>query len=184
MRKEIMKINTILWKAALAAAVMMSAQLFAAESNTKENRGQLGFRDYKFLKEAAHGGLMELRLAEVAKQKATSQAVRDFAQSMITVHSKANDELKQIAATKGAVVPSEMSHRENATIERFEKLSGREFDKEYAEHMVKDHKKDAKEFEDAVKDVSDPDLKAFAQKTLNVIQQHLRSAQDMEVAVK
>jgi putative membrane protein len=103
---------------------------------------------------------------------------------MITDHSKANDELKQIASTKGAVVPSELSHRENATIERFEKLSGREFEKEYVEHMVKDHKKDAKDFEDAVKDVKDPELKAFAQKTLSVIQQHLRSVQDLQTSVK
>src|SRR5437868_1332211 len=103
---------------------------------------------------------------------------------MNTDHSKANDELKQIAATKGAIVPSEMSHRENATIERFDKLSGREFDKEYADHMVKDHKKDLKEFEDATKDVTDPDLKAFAQKTIATLNEHLRLAMDAQASVK
>ena len=103
---------------------------------------------------------------------------------MVADHSKAGDELKQIVTTKGAMVPTELSRRENSEIERFEKLSGRDFDKEYAEHMVKDHKKDAKEFEAAVKDLSDPDLKSFAQKTLTTIQEHLRMAQNIEASVK
>src|SRR5437016_2980115 len=129
-----MKIHKWMLPTTLVAAVILSgASLSGAERITKENRGQLGVRDYRFLTEAAHGGMMEVRLGEVAKQKATNQSVRDLAQRMITDHSKANDELKQIAATKGAIVPSEMSHRENATIERFDKLSGREFDKEYAD---------------------------------------------------
>jgi putative membrane protein len=180
-----MKINKWMWQTAVAAAVVLSgASLLAAENNSKENRGQFGVRDYKFLSEAARGGMMEVRLGEVAKQKATSQSVRDFAQRMITDHSKANDELRQLAASKGAVIPSEMSHHENATIERFDKLSGREFDKEYAEHMVKDHKKDVKEFEEASRDATDPDLKAFAQKTLGTLREHLRMAMDTEASVK
>src|SRR5205085_5702830 len=107
-----------------------------------------------------------------------SQAVRDFAQRMITDHSKANDELKQIIANKGAVLPTETSHKENSEVDKLEKLSGREFDKEYMALMVKDHKKDVKEFDDAAKDVTDPELKAFAQKTLSVIRDHLRTANE------
>jgi len=180
-----MKVNKLMWGAAVLTAVMMSgASLSAAEHNAKENRGQLSMRDYKFLTEAAKGGMMEVRLGEIAKEKATSQPVRDFAQRMITDHSKANDELRQLAASKGATVPAEISHHENAMIENLQKVSGREFDKEYMAAMTKDHKKDVKEFQDAVKDVSDPDLKAFAQKTLNVIQDHLRTARDMEVSVR
>ena len=180
-----MKLNKLTLCAAIATATLLSGTLLsAAEHNTKENRGRLGYRDYKFVTEAAQGGMMEVRLGEIAKQKATSQSVRDFAQRMVTDHSKAGDELKQVALNKGAVVPSEMSHKENSTIESLEKLSGREFDREYIAAMVKDHKKDAKEFEDAVKDVSDPDVKSFAQKTLGVIQEHLRMAQNLEATVK
>jgi len=90
-----MKVNKLLWCAALAGTVIASGgSLCAAEQNNKESRGQLGYRDYRFLSEAAHGGQMEVRLGEIAKTKANSQAVRDFAQRIITDHSKANDELK------------------------------------------------------------------------------------------
>src|SRR5436190_13015560 len=85
-----MKVNKLMWCAAITATVIASGgSLLAAEQNTKENRGQLGYRDYRFLTEAAHGGMMEARLAEIAKQKATSQAVRDFAERMVTDQSKA-----------------------------------------------------------------------------------------------
>jgi putative membrane protein len=179
-----MKVNKLLWCVAIAGTVMASGASLSAAENNKESRGQLGYRDYRFLNEAAHGGMMEVRLGEIAKQKASSQAVRDFAQRMITDHSKANDELKQVASTKGAVIPMEVSRHENSMTEKLEKLSGRDFDREYMAAMVKDHKKDAKEFEDAVKDVTDPELKAFAQKTLNVIQDHLRMARETEASVK
>ena len=180
-----MKMQKIICQTAIAALVIATgAPLIAAERNTKENRGQFGIRDYRFVSEAALGGMHEVKLGELAKQKGTSQVVRDFGQRMVTDHSKAADELKQIVAAKGAVLPTEMTHRENSEIERFEKLSGKEFDKEYAEHMVKDHKKDAKEFQDATKDVTAPELKAFAQKTLGVIQEHLRLAQEMEASLK
>jgi len=127
---------------------------------------------------------MEVKLGELAKEKGSSQAVKDFGQRMVTDHSKANEELKQIISNKGAALPVESTHKETSEMERFQKLSGRDFDKEYAQHMVKDHKKDLKEFEDAAKDVTDPELKAFAQKTANVIREHLRMAQELETASK
>ena len=54
-----------------------------------------------------------------------SQAVRDFGQRMVADHSKANDELKQIVSTKGAMLPSQITHKENAAIDRLEKLSAK-----------------------------------------------------------
>ena len=85
---------------------------------------------------------------------------------------------------KGATLPATLSHGENSTISKLEKETGADFDKTYASDMVKDHKKDLKEFQDAAKDITDPDLKAFAQKTTPILEDHLRMAQDMENTVK
>ena len=60
----------------------------------------------------------------------------------------------------------------------------RSFYKTYAKDMVKDHQKDVKEFEKAARTLNDPDLKAWAEQTLPVLQQHLQMAQDMEATVK
>ena len=180
-----MRVRTTIWQTAITAVVILTGMsLLGADRTTKENRGQLSARDYKFVSEAARGGMMEVKLGEVAKQRGTTQEIRDFGQRMITDHSKANEELKQLASTKGAVIPTEMTHHENTEMDRLEKLSGKDFDKEYAEHMVKDHKKDVKEFEDAARDATDPDLKNFAQKTLSTLQEHLRMAQQIQASVK
>ena len=180
-----MKTKRIVWQTAVAALVLTGAPLIAADfGSNKENRGQLSAKDYRFVADAARGSMHEAKLGELAKQKGTSQTVRDFGQRMVADHSKAADELKQIVTTKGAMAPTELSRRENSEIERFEKLSGRDFDKEYAEHMVKDHKKDLKEFQEAAKDLTDPDLKSFAQKTATVVEDHLRMAKEMQAAVK
>src|SRR5258708_26928493 len=107
---KIMKIQRIIRHTAVAALVLAtSVPAIAAERNSKENRGQLSARDYRFVTEAARGGMDEVRLGELAKTKGTSQAVRDFGQRMVADHSKANDELKQIVANKGAALPAEMS---------------------------------------------------------------------------
>jgi putative membrane protein len=181
-----MKSHKIIWQTAITALALMSAApLGAAEhrdTDTKEttkDRGQFTARDYRFVTEAARGGMMEVRLGELAKQKGGSQAVRDFGQRMVADHLKANDELKQIVSSKGATLPSDLTHHENAMIEKFEKLSGADFDKDYASAMVKDHKKDLKEFQDAAKDCTDPELKSFAQKTAGIIEEHLRIAQSL-----
>ena len=64
------------------------------------------------------------------------------------------------------------------------KASGPEFDRAYAKAMLKDHKKDVKEFKEAAKDLKDPDLKAFAEKTLPVLEDHLRMAEQLQTNVK
>ena len=164
-------------------ALALSAGLMFAADTTGE-KGQLSARDYKFLKEAASGGMTEVQFGELAKTKGTDQSVKTFGERMVTDHQRANDELKQIASSKGATIPSEVSHSERTSIDKLQKATGAEFDKEFARAMVKDHKKDVKDFKDAVDDVKDPELKAFAQKTLGTLQEHLRMAEDMAKTVK
>src|SRR5262249_10849822 len=96
-------------------------------------------------------------------------------------HTKVNNELKQIAGQKGATLPAQMSHHENSTLQHLQNVSGPDFDKAYAKGMVKDHKKDVKEFENAAKDLKDPDVRALAQK---ILQQHLGMAEILETGAK
>ncbi len=156
----------------------------AAQDRQGDQRGQFTEKDYKFLKEAAEGGMLEVRLGKLASEKGRSEVVKQFGERMVQAHSQADQELRQIAAQKGAALPPEMSHHENSQANRLEKAGGVKFDKEYAKHMVKDHKKDIKEYEKAAQNVSDPQLRAFAQKNLPVLQEHERLARQMEESVK
>ncbi len=178
-----MKINrkTIVGSVGLAL-LLNSGVLLAAD--TEGQRGQLTSKDFNFVSDASRGGMEEVQLGQLAKQKAGSPAVREFGERMTTDHQKANDDLKQIAQKKGALIPNSLTHRENWTLEHLQKLSGAEFDKAYVSDMVRDHKKDVKEFEKASQNLSDPDLKAFAEKTLPTLQEHLRMAENLEGQIK
>lgn len=177
-----MKALSIYTIAGLAGAfLLVQPSLTAAEPET---RGSLSESDYKFVNAASQGGTAEVKLGELAKQKGTSQAVKEFGERMVTDHGKANQELTTIAAGKNAVPRSEFTHKENSTFEKLQKASGKDFDKAYAAAMVKDHKEDVKEFKEAAQDLKDPELRAFAAKTLPVLEEHLKMAQDMESAVK
>jgi len=181
-----MKIHKDRLIAAVAGLTMLLAPAVAsaADDQAGEQRGQLSRSDYKFLRDAIEGGQTEVRLGELAKQKATDPSVKSFGDRMVTDHSKANDELKSIASSKGATIPATLSHGERSSLDSLQKATGKDFDKEYVSTMVKDHKKDVKDFEDAADNLKDPDLKAFAAKTLPTLQEHLRMAQDLENTIK
>lgn len=152
----------------------------AVSAADKAERGQLSAKDYKFAVQAAQGGMAEVQLGELAKQKAANPEVKSFGEKMVTDHKKANDELKQIISQKGAVLPTELPRKDASTLNGLQRANGPDFDREYIEHMVKDHKKDVKEFEDAAQSLTDPELKSFAQKTLPTLQEHLRMVEQIE----
>ena len=155
--------------------------LYARDGNDKtDNRGQLSSSDYKFAKEAACGGMMEVNLGKIAAQKSANPSVQQFAQRMVTDHGKAGDQLKGVVTKNGATLPEQLSATQQKEIDRLNNLSGDEFDKEYVTLMVRDHKKALKEFQHAAKTVENPDLKQFAETTAPTVQEHLTMIEDIQ----
>jgi putative membrane protein len=131
----------------------------------------------KFATNAAQGGLAEVEMGRLATQRAGEASVREFGARMVADHSRANAELKSIAAKKGIQLPADMSSEQKSEMEKLSKMSGAEFDKEYMSAMLKDHETDVKDFETQSKEGNDAEIKAFAGKTLPTLQQHLQMAQ-------
>ena len=140
--------------------------------------------DHSFVEKAAMGGMAEVELGNLAQQKASSDQVKQFASRMVQDHSKANDELKQIASSKGIDVPTALDKKHRGDVDRLGKLSGAQFDRAYMSHMVDDHKKDVSDFKKAASSAKDSDVKGFASKTLPTLEEHLQLAQKTNDAVK
>jgi putative membrane protein len=98
---------------------------------------------------------------------------------MVDDHSKANDELMQLATTKGMAVPKEMKKIHRDMIDKLSKSSGAAFDKAYVDEMVKDHVKDVSAFRKEAKEGKDPEVKAWASKTLPTLEDHLKMVRDL-----
>ncbi len=129
--------------------------------------------DSEFAVKAASGGMTEVELGRMAQQKAQNAEVKKFAAQMVEDHSKANEELKALAASKNITLPTAPGEDHRKDIDEIAKLSGADFDKKYISFMKEDHEEDVKEFRKAADDAKDPDLKAFASKTLPTLQMHL-----------
>jgi len=155
------------------AALLAATTLFCAGAFAADAKSTLAASDRKFMEKAAEGGMAEVQLGGLAKQRGSSDEVKKFGAQMSQDHAKANDELRELASSKGVTLPSSLDHESQEEMNKLSRLQGDKFDHEYMEHMIKDHKKDVKDFEKASREVKDGDLKAFAAKTLSVVQGHL-----------
>ena len=159
---------------ALSALAAVSSLSFAAE-------GDLSKMDQTFVMKASGAGMYEVEISNLAVTKASDPAVKEFAQMMVTDHTKANDELKQFADSHNATVAPGIPKDKQAIIDRMSKLEGAKFDKAYHDQVgIKDHKADIALFTKESKSGGNADLKAWAAKTLPTLKTHLEHAQGMK----
>jgi putative membrane protein len=171
----------VLATASLALAQSTPSQ--SGRSDAKQTANRLN-ADNTFAVKAAEGGMAEVELGKLAQQRASNDGVKQFGKHMVDDHTKANVELKTIAANKGITLPATLNSNDQATMDRLSKLNGAEFDKAYMDDMVKDHRADVAEFQRESQRGEDSEFKAFAAKTLPTLQDHLRMAEDADKQVK
>lgn len=177
-----MKTNQKLLAGACACGLSLFGIAAFAQHTNSANR--LSSSDSTFADKAAQGGMAEVKLGQLAKDKASSQSVKDFGQKMIDDHTKANDDLKSVASKEGLTLPTSVDAKDQATYDNLSKLSGSEFDKVYMRDMVADHRTDVNEFKRESEHGTDPGLKAFAARTLPVLEGHLTLAQSTDAKVR
>ncbi|MGH9513540.1 MAG: DUF4142 domain-containing protein [Terriglobales bacterium] len=156
-------------------AVGAAAQM----GSTKADSSKLDTADRQFVTKAAEGGMAEVELGKLAVDKGSSEDVKKFGQRMVNDHTKANDQLKEVARKEDVKLPDELSAKDRATKAHLEKLSGASFDRAYMSDMVRDHEKDVAEFSRESKMAKDPEVKNFASQTLPTLRDHLKNARSV-----
>jgi putative membrane protein len=121
------------------------------------------------------GGVAEVQLGQLAEQKSQSNDVKQFAQKMVSDHTQMGEKwFKPVAKQMGVSEPKGPSKKDKKLIEKLQGLSGPQFDTEYIQAMVKDHKEDLKDFKSEAEMAQDPNVKQIATQGTNIIQQHLQ----------
>jgi putative membrane protein len=164
----------------LFAALALQAQ---NTSNTHMDNGahkMMASADTMFATKAAQGGMAEVKLGQLAADKASDPDVKAFGQRMVDDHTKANDSLKSVTAAENMTLPTDINAKDQAMYDKLSQMSGADFDKAYVKDMVKDHEEDIKEFRKEADHGKDPQLKQFASTTLPVLQSHLDSIKSIE----
>jgi putative membrane protein len=152
---------------------------------TEKNAGTQKLEDdHEFAVDAASGGMMEVQLGQIAATNAASAKVKEFGQMMVDDHSKANDEMKALAATKGITLPATPGEKHQKHINDLKDKKAADFDKDYISMMVDDHEEDIKKFEEEANNGKDAELKAFAAGKLPILRKHLEMAKSIKDAMK
>lgn len=151
--------------------------------------------DHAFIEKMAQAGIAEVKLGQLAAERASNAQVKQFGRRMASDHQKANNELKQVATKMAVQLPAETDAKHQQLYDRLSKLKGAEFDREYMKAMVDGHQEVAQELErhsdSSARSVGtsgnasqpEPSVNAWASKTLPDVRQHLEQAKQIEAKV-
>lgn len=144
---------------------------------------QVNTPDAAFVNDATLGGMLEVQMGQLAQRNALNQQVKEFGEMMVKDHQKADGELKSIANGKKLAVPASLGKEFQDRVDSMALKTSAAFDLKYMDIMVAAHKKDVADFEKATTDLKDPDLKAFAVKTLPTLKMHLSAAEKLDNSI-
>lgn len=156
----------------------------AEEKNEKMASNDKLEEDHEFMVKAASGGMMEVELGNIAATNAASPKVKEFAQMMVTDHTKANEEVKALAAAKNITLPASPGEKHQKHIDDLKSKQGAAFDKAYMEMMVEDHEDDIKKFEKQSEKGNDPDIKNLAAGKVAILKHHHEMAKAVRDGLK
>jgi putative membrane protein len=156
----------------------------AAEDQNEETVDNKKEDDAEFAVEAADAGMLEVQLGTLATTKASSPEVKKYAQMMVDDHTKANNELKALAQQKNITLPTTLSDEKQRRHDNFNDKTGADFDKDYIDQMVKDHRDVIDDFEDESDKGNDAELKSWATSKLTTLRHHLEEAERIQEALK
>jgi putative membrane protein len=135
--------------------------------------------DKKFVRDAAMGGMTEIAMGKLATEKGSSDGVKQYGQKLVDDHTKANEEVKQVAGAQSIEVPDALDSKHQSQIDKLSNLSGPAFDKAFTKAQVRDHEEDVRAFQNEAQNGNNAAVKDFANKTLPTLQQHLSMAKDL-----
>ena len=167
------KMDSSTAKSDTAKSSMAAQPVIKADENTTN-----------FLVKAANGGLAEVALGQMAKEKGTSASVKEFADMMVTDHTGANDKVKALAAARNVTLPSAPDADHQKKADDLSKKTGNAFDKDYVDAMVKGHKETVDMFKNASSKVTDAEVKSFIDNTLPTLEHHLQRIQEIKKGMK
>jgi putative membrane protein len=173
---------TLVCMAALAAGCSAPQDPGARSGTTTATLRTSGLQDPQFVTAAAGNGRYEVQASRLAMVRAASPQVRNYAQMLVDHHTLANNELMELVRARGMRLPGSLPRDKHAKLDRLASASasGGEFDRMYIRLVgIEDHEADIALFERASRELRDPELRAWAGKTLPTLRSHLDAARSL-----
>ena len=167
--------SSYLFVTVMVAAVLASSPVNAAK--------KIAGKDKAFLEKAAQEQLAEIALGQLAMKKGSDKKVKDFGAELVEDHRYSSEEAKDLSAKEGIYLPVEMDARQKKEQRRLSRLSGRDFDKAFIAHMLKQHRKSVQEIQKTTPTLQNENVKQWAEVTEPILAVHLKKAESVAQAL-
>lgn len=147
----------------------------AIEQLSKVTRAQ----DFVML--AAGSDMFEIETGKMAQNQAGSQGVKQFGEHLVHDHTMSTQELTKIAQADklDSAIPAQLDERHQAIVDSLKDAKAEGFDAAFIQAQLQAHKEGIALFDAYAKNGDNADLKAFAEKTLPVLKDHLAMAEKL-----
>ena len=134
--------------------------------------------DYNFVLQAAYGW-GEVMAGQLAPQRSTNPGVLQAASMMVADHTQANQELASLAMARGITPPNGPDPGRLGAVNIMAPMTGPVFDAAYLQEQTADHVVGIALFQSEAQSSLDPELRAYAQKYLPVLQRHYETLRSL-----
>ena len=129
---------------------------------------------------AAVAGMGEVEVSRVAEEKSQDQEVQQYARKMIEDHTKANQELMELARSKNVQLPQQPEIKDIATVAALAGCDSSKFDQAYIDQQEAAHVIAVGLFKAETEQGRDAEIREWAETTLPKLEQHLQMARQMK----
>ncbi len=133
--------------------------------------------DKQFLVTAAKTDMTEAHEGQMAESQASRADVKDFAKTLVDDHTASYTQLSALAAKTGVAIPKGINVAQNRTVVQLVHLKGDRFDRQFTSDEIAAYRQMLATFKREAQQGRDPDVKAYATKTIPTLQKELQLAQ-------
>lgn len=144
----------------------------AEDSNDSAMVTRNAEKEAQFVVEVVASNYGEVKLARLGQQRASNSELKDVASVLEKEHEVVLNDIKSLASRKGITVPTEENGDSKDKLKELTDEKSSLFDKEWCETLMDNHRTSITKFENAEKDISDPDLKSFVTSVLPKLRTH------------
>ena len=135
--------------------------------------------DQEFLNIAAQADMTTVHLGKLAQEKSSAEGIKDFGKKLVQDHTHDYALLSELANKTGESIPKGIDAQNDREISHLDRYKGKTFDRQFLAAETAAHEKLIKAFKEEAEHGNNPDIKAYASKTLPVIEGHLHQAEDL-----
>ena len=167
----------------LCCLTLVSSPALGQKRAAHQATADAAMTDQQFVGLAAQIDMVEANLGQLAQNVSENQQVKDYAQTLVTDHTKDFDDLHAAAQQASLTLPDAIDAAHNKSmIDPFQKLKGAAFDRKYVQEMVAGHTHALEMYRKEAEDAQNPAIKSYAENAIPVLEKHLAGAKDLDLS--